>query len=86
MEENKREENSGEIDIDPLLLMEDILDKLKLLDYEVSFSRVKYNNFVNFSEDIARYQELILLRNLLILENNLFISVRCLFGFCPCAA
>ncbi len=41
MEENKKEENSGEIDIDPLLLMEDILDKLKLLDYEVSFSRVK---------------------------------------------
>lgn len=40
-ENNKREENSGDSDIDPLLLMEDILDKLKLLDYEVSFSRVK---------------------------------------------
>jgi hypothetical protein len=38
------EEKQGgnqELDIDPMLLMEDILEKLKLLDYEVSFSRVK---------------------------------------------
>ena len=41
MESEKKEEQGGEIDIDPILLMEDILDKLKLLDYEISFSRVK---------------------------------------------
>jgi len=40
-ENNKKEDNSGDMDIDPLILMEDILDKLKLLDYEVNFSRVK---------------------------------------------
>jgi hypothetical protein len=40
-ENNKRDENNSESDIDSLLLMEDILDKLKLLDYEINFSRVK---------------------------------------------
>ena len=33
--------NQGEIDLDPYLLMEEILEKLKLLDYEALFSRVK---------------------------------------------
>lgn len=35
------EKQTQELDIDPMLLMEDILEKLKLLDYEISFSRVK---------------------------------------------
>jgi len=38
MDENQKDQ---EMDIDPMLLMEDILEKLKLLDYEISFSRVK---------------------------------------------
>ena len=36
----EKQENK-ELDFDPMLLMEEILEKLKLLDYEVSFSRVK---------------------------------------------
>ena len=39
--EEKQKESHPEIDIDPMLLMEDILEKLKLLDYEICFSRVK---------------------------------------------
>jgi hypothetical protein len=39
--DEKQKETNEEIDIDPSLLMEEILEKLKLLDYEVSFSRVK---------------------------------------------
>lgn len=35
------ENQNQEIDVDPMLLMEDIIEKLKLLDYEISFSRVK---------------------------------------------
>jgi hypothetical protein len=32
---------TSEIDIDPFLLMEEILEKLKLLDYEAGFCRIK---------------------------------------------
>lgn len=40
--EQKKEEQSQQEDIDPLLIMEEILDKLKLLDYETTFLRQKY--------------------------------------------
>ncbi len=41
--ENKHEEhvNQGETDLDPYIMMEEILEKLKLLDYEAFFTRVK---------------------------------------------
>lgn len=39
-DENKNQEES-DIDIDPLILMDEILDKLKLLDYEALFTRTK---------------------------------------------
>lgn len=32
---------TSEIDLDPFLLMEEILEKLKLLDYEAGFCRMK---------------------------------------------
>ena len=35
MEENQKESKNIELDIDPMLLMEDILEKLKILDYEI---------------------------------------------------
>ena len=31
----------NDFDVDPYLLMEEILDKLKLLDYEAGFCRIK---------------------------------------------
>ena len=40
--EEKQRDSTEENDLDSSLLMEDILEKLKLLDYEISFSRVKY--------------------------------------------
>jgi len=42
--ESKPENNTQEqteIELDPYLLMEEILEKLKLLDYEALFTRVK---------------------------------------------
>ena len=41
--ENTNAKNNAEIeiDIDPLLLMEEILEKLKFLDYEALFTRTK---------------------------------------------
>ena len=39
--EEKQKESNHEIEVDPMLLMEDILEKLKLLDYEISFLRIK---------------------------------------------
>ena len=41
--ENANTKNNAEIeiDIDPLLLMEEILEKLKFLDYEALFTRTK---------------------------------------------
>lgn len=42
MDDNKqKDDNTGDNDFDPMLMMEDILDKLKLLDYEINFSRIK---------------------------------------------
>jgi len=32
---------TSEVDLDPFLLMEEILEKLKLLDYEAGFCRMK---------------------------------------------
>jgi hypothetical protein len=37
----KTPEENVETDIDPFLLMEEIIDKLKLLDYEANFTRIK---------------------------------------------
>lgn len=34
-------EGTTDMEIDPYLLMEDILEKLKLLDYEALFTRTK---------------------------------------------
>jgi hypothetical protein len=33
--------DTSEIDVDPFLLMEEISEKLKLLDYEAGFCRIK---------------------------------------------
>lgn len=33
--------DTNDFDVDPFLLMEEILDKLKLLDYEAGFCRLK---------------------------------------------
>ena len=35
------EVNSADVDIDPYLLMEEIVEKLKMLDYEALFTRTK---------------------------------------------
>jgi len=37
----------NDMDSDPLLLMEEILEKLKLLEYESLFLKIKYNNSYN---------------------------------------
>jgi hypothetical protein len=41
MEQEQKGESLGTEDLDPLILMEEILDKLKILDYETLFLRQK---------------------------------------------
>lgn len=41
MTEEPKTKNSEETDIDAIFVMEEILDKLKLLDYEASFLKQK---------------------------------------------
>jgi hypothetical protein len=40
--DSENKEKQDVLEIDPLLVMEDILDKLKILDYEAQFTRIKY--------------------------------------------
>ena len=42
MDQKEKQDDNNEYESDPLLLMEDILDKLKLLDYETLFLKIKY--------------------------------------------
>jgi hypothetical protein len=39
--DSENKEKQDVLEIDPLLAMEDILDKLKILDYEAQFTRIK---------------------------------------------
>jgi hypothetical protein len=51
MEATKSEDpqSKGDMDLDPYLLMEEIIEKLKILDYEALFTRIKYvHNKHNF--------------------------------------
>jgi hypothetical protein len=41
MEADKKPEEGIDNEADPLVLMDEILDKLKLLDYEASFTKNK---------------------------------------------
>jgi hypothetical protein len=40
-DKEKKPEEGLENDLDPLLLMDEILDKLKLLEYELLFTKTK---------------------------------------------
>ena len=37
----------NDMDTDPLLLMEELLEKLKLLEYEALFLKIKYDTFLS---------------------------------------
>jgi len=41
-QKEKAPQEDNDVDTDPLLLMEEVLEKLKLLEYEASFLKIKY--------------------------------------------
>jgi hypothetical protein len=43
MTEKEKPQEDNDTDTDPLLIMEEILEKLKLLEYETLFLKIKYN-------------------------------------------
>lgn len=71
-------EEQGVMEIDPLIMMESILDKLKTLDYETLFLNQKSNTK---SEGIALYPGPTLPFNPLIKVSSLYTGVLSVFGY-----
>ena len=57
MDQKEKQDDNNEYESDPLLLMEDILDKLKLLDYETLFLKIKYYTNLTHLEVIDHFPD-----------------------------